>query len=108
MPRNPFRLTLAIIGIGGLGLGVLFWLIGQASLASSAGSDSALVLQGIGDWLLAVGWMPFVAWLLVGALQWVAPPADDVPVGTEGARADGRPKTEAEIRAILKAKRDAG
>jgi hypothetical protein len=104
MRRNPFRLTLAIIGIGGLALGMLFWLIGQASLATSA-SETAVVVGGIGNWLLAVGWLPFIAWLLVGALQWVAAPAD---ARGDDARADGQPKTEAEIRAILKAKRDAG
>jgi hypothetical protein len=69
MRSNPFRLTLAILGIGLLALGLLLWLIGSGSRPADT-SGVALLLQAFGPILMGVGWLPFLAWLIVGALQW--------------------------------------
>lgn len=76
MKPNPFRVALVVLGIGVMSLGAVIWLF--ATIASGAdGGPGPVIAQGIGTALIGIGWLPFIAWLVVGALQHVPQPRDE-------------------------------
>ena len=89
MKPNPFRVALKTLGVGVMAVGAILWLLGIALSASTAWGGG---IVGFGATLMAIGWLPFIAWLIVGALQHVPEPLD---------RADEL-KSEAEITAWVK------
>jgi hypothetical protein len=98
MRSNPYRLTLAWLGIGFLIAGVALLLMALAIPAdpeTGAASPNAGVLTTIGNLLLTIGFPAFVGWLVIRAIQWVPVPAK--PRNT---------RSEEEIAAFLKAQRD--
>lgn len=95
MRPNPFRLTLALLGIGLIAIGAFLWLMGAAAAADPVDPGNGPVLLALGPAVMGAGWLPFTAWLLVGALHWVPKPAEP-----------GR--SEAEIRELLQQKSERG
>jgi hypothetical protein len=81
MRSNPFRVTLALVGFGGLILGVMLAaisasLVGNADVLDPTSLANAATAGAIGNGLIALG-IPFLAgWLVVRAIQWVPRPLD--------------------------------
>lgn len=95
MRSNPFRLTLAILGIGLVAIGAFLWLIaGALPVDPDTGMGNGPVVDVIGRTLMGIGWVPLVGWLVVRGIQYVPGPPKE---------RDG--KSEEEIRAYLEEQR---
>lgn len=90
MRANPFQVTLALVGFGGLIVGVMLAAISGSLVANSEVIDPTTLANSatagaIGNGLIALG-IPFLAgWLVVRAIQWIPQPArpDDPAVAAE-------------------------